>query len=503
MVVKQIMADILSNFDLYPELVAAFVSLSSYGKYMLVSSIKNMNRGMLYESPIHGAYHSEKVTLFSILLGTRLGCTDKEIEILADAAMYHDFMRETDNEDSFHGLGAANNIARVIPKGKYTPSELSLLKSIMDFHSTDINKHGYDMIAEDHEVDPKDVERGRILAHILRDADALDRCRFSKDSSAYLKPEYLHFPESHDFIKLSEEINEAYISKMFTDEEVLSNKFLYRNMSPCLHSVGKNFFRINSVLEHGLLSYSRLCKLDSSFQRNFDGGNSDKWISVVPRNKLKLDGGATKEFLKNGIVFLFDEIQLYYPDERVTSSYARSYGLPYTKNSGYADEQYAFDFIPKEKIIGICVDEKFAKQRLHGLEHYVYDSFTYELFEKNVKSFLKELSLLENGNIPSELMPIMNKYKDITIKAENASLMCQDLYAEEMMKLSHVINMYIGKELENYYRRQLGYSEDTVITVRDALEYELSKSNYNCERINDSLYMVSPREEIKGKKAYL
>ena len=36
------MADILSNFDLYPELVAAFVSLSSYGKYRLLSSMKSM-----------------------------------------------------------------------------------------------------------------------------------------------------------------------------------------------------------------------------------------------------------------------------------------------------------------------------------------------------------------------------------------------------------------------------------------------------------------------------
>ena len=82
------------------------------------------------------------------------------------------------------------------------------------------------------------------------------------------------------------------------------------------------------------------------------------FIKKLAKAELVING----EFLSNGIVFLFDEIQLYYPDEKVTPSYAKSYGLPYTKNSGYLDEQYAYDFIPKEKIVGICLDDKFAEQ---------------------------------------------------------------------------------------------------------------------------------------------
>ena len=185
MAVKKIMEQLFTEIELYPELMSAYTSLSNYGKHKLVSSLKNMNRGMLYESPIHGAYHSEKVTLFCLLLGTKLGCSDRDLDILADAAMYHDFMRESDNEDSFHGLGAANNIGRVIPRGKYTPEEINLLKSVIDFHSTDNKMHGYEIIADDHDVASKDLERGRILAYILRDADALDRCRFSKESSTW------------------------------------------------------------------------------------------------------------------------------------------------------------------------------------------------------------------------------------------------------------------------------------------------------------------------------
>ena len=161
------------------------------------------------------------------------------------------------------------------------------------------------------------------------------------------------------------------------------------------------------------------------------------------------------------------------------------------------------DFIPKEKIVGICLDDNFAEQRLQNLEHYVYDSFNYDLFEKNVRSYLEQLGVLVDGNLPEEIISIMNKYKEVTIKAENSSLLCQDIYAEEMMRLSHFINAYIGMELEKYYRRKSGVSDDKVITVRDALEYELSISNYNYDRITDSLYMVTPREDIKEKKTYL
>ena len=127
-----------------------FESLTDEQKSKFLTAMRSMNRGMLYVSPIHGEYHSEKVTLFCVLLGVKLGCTNKELDILIDAGRYHDFMRETDSEDSFHGLGAANNIERVIPRGRYTPSELCILKSIMDYHSTDIRIHNYESIAENH-----------------------------------------------------------------------------------------------------------------------------------------------------------------------------------------------------------------------------------------------------------------------------------------------------------------------------------------------------------------
>ena len=502
---KNIMINLLKEIEKYPELLKAFSKLNDEQKSKFLSAMRSMNRGMLYSSPIHGEYHSEKVTLFCILLGVMLECTDKELDILIDAGMYHDFKRESDAEDCFHGLASARFIERVIPRGKYSVSELNILKSIIDYHSADNKIHHYYSIAENHDVDPDKMERAKLLANILRDADALDRCRFSKESTAYLKPQYLSCEVSSDFIKLSEEINEAYLGKMFTDEEILSNPYLHKNNSTCLHSIGKNIFRLNSVLEHGLLSYSRFSQLDPLFQRNFDGGNSDKWISVVPTNKALGNEGASKEFLKHGIVFMFNKTDLYYPDKKVTPSYARSYGLPYTKNSGYIDEQYAFDFIPKSKIIGISLDKEFARKDLSELEHYVYDSFNYELFEKNVKSYLEKLGLIKDGKMPYELEKLMIEYKRIDEDAEDTSLLVQDMYAEKLLKISHLINAYIGKELSEYYRKKIGLVEGSKVTIHDAVLHELSISDYDYERLPDEnvFYMLTPKNKNKRKETYL
>lgn len=503
---KNIMINLLKEIELYPELASCFSKLNDEQKAKFLNAMRTMNRGMLFSSPIHGEYHSEKVTLFCILLGVKLGCTDRELDILLDAGMYHDFKREGDSEDCFHGLASARFVERVILRGKYSVSELNILKSIMDYHSADIRIHDYSSIAENHDVDTDKIERARLLANILRDADALDRCRFSKDSTAYLKPQYLNYKESLDFIKLSEEINEAYLGKMFTDQETLNNKYLHRNSSSCLHSIGKNIFRLNSVLEHGLLSYSRLSQLDSKFQRNFDGGNCDKWISVVPTNKLSSsDDSASKEFLQHGIVFLFDKTDLYYPDEKVTSSYARSYGLPYTKNSGYADEQYAFDFIPKEKIRAVYLDKEFGNKDLSELDHYVYDSFNYDLFERNVKSYLERMGLLKDNKLPVEIKPYMSEYKKICEEAEDKALLLQDMYAEKLLEISSFINKYIGKLLSEYYRKILELPQGSKITMNNSVLYELGNSNYDHTQLEEGkfLYTLTPKEDVKRKETYL
>lgn len=506
---KNIMINILNDIDQYSELSLFFNSLTDAQKKRFTDAINNMNREVLFKSPIHGEYHSEKVTLFAYLLGIQLGCTDKELEMLLDAGRYHDFMRERDVDDSLHGFSSAINIEQVIDVSKYTQQELAMLKVMIDYHSVASKQKYFDNSIFYFELEPEYFDKCFKLANILKDADALDRKRFSNDSVAALNPSYLYFPNSLRMVKLAEEVNNAYLPRMFTDEEILANPYLFKENGDCFHSIGKNLFRLNSVLKHGILSYSKICKVDPNFTRNFDGGNSDKWVSVVSKALLDSESGASKEFLKNGLVFAFSNVEMYYPHEAVNSSYAKSFGLPYRKGEGYSDERYAFLEIPMDKLAGLSINKGLANTDLKDLSNYVFNSYAFSLFERNVKFYLSSMGLLVNGDYPDDLKADIKEYEQIDAIVErvykSGNFQETDKYAEQLQIICSRINKKLARYIHNYYAKLLGRDSSEKVTFKDAVEYELSKSRFDYTVSEDengnTIFVLTPREDIIQNQA--
>ena len=120
--------------------------------------------------------------------------------------------------------------------------------------------------------------------------------------------------------------------------------------------------------------------------------------------------------------------------------------------------------------------------------------------------YLKKLNLIKDGNVPEDIKQLLDDYKRLTEAAEDKGLLYQDLYADKMMKVSRIINIYIGAALGEYYREKLNMPEDAVVTIHDALLYELSISNYDYEKVDDSdnvFYMLTPKVNDKSKKTYV
>ena len=135
---ENLMENLLKNRRDYPLLNYFFNCLLEEEQNDFTNKIRNMKRDKLYKSPIHGIYHSEKVCLFAYLLGRSYQLDDVDMQILTDAAMYHDFMRQSDFEDSFHGMVSADHIEEVLPPEEVVYSirvNLLLLKAIIDYHS--------------------------------------------------------------------------------------------------------------------------------------------------------------------------------------------------------------------------------------------------------------------------------------------------------------------------------------------------------------------------------
>lgn len=490
MIKKRIMTDILDDIDKFNELDFKI-------KAKFKNEINNIKIEKLYDSPIHGLYHSEKVALFALILGNKLNCTERELNILVDAAIYHDFKREDDREDPLHGYSSAVHLEEVIEKGKYTDDEIAMIKAMMEYHCVNSEEKNFKMALLNHEVPEHCYDECFKLANILKDADMLDRKRFSKDSIAALKPRYLHFNESHDLIKFSEKINNMYIGLMFTDEEILSNKYLRKINSRCFHSVGVNVFKIPSIIDSGILSFSEMRKQLHGCVRNFDGGNSDKWISVVPANHANDMSGATKEFLHTGIVFCIDSIDIYIQDKSVVPSYAKSYGLPYKKNDGYTDEMYAFKCIDKDKIGMILVCDDIKDKDLSELDRYIFNSYTYDLFEKNLMFYLEKMNLLKFASVFSD---DLKKYKDYCSNIEDHwELNCelgyeyQNSVSSMMEYIRQSINEKLSKFVHSYYANILGIPENQKITICDAINYELSQLDIEYEVVNaeETIFVIN------------
>lgn len=494
-----LMVDLLNTRIDYPILNYYFINLARVEQEKFKEIIQNMKRGNLYKSPIHGVYHSEKVCLFAFLLGQKFGLDEEDMQILTDAAMYHDFKRQNDFEDPFHGMVSANHIEEIVPLGAVYSSRvnLTILKAIIDFHSQPDRKLRLNF--DNYELPEASFNRYQRLAYLLKDADALDRARFSEKCQASLKPEYLHFPASMLMIELAKEVNEAYnklMERNWNDEIPLD-----KITGDCLHSIGFDFFRITSVLENGVLSFSEMKKVGIDFPRNFDGGNSTRWISVVPTSCIKDDEKAFTTFIQNGMSFFCSKQLLYAPMEFNKKSVAILKGLPYDK-SGYLDERYVFQKIDEEAIKSIFVVKEYAEKDVKELS-YLYNTLYYGTLENKVIYLLNNMGVKGIDLVPDLIEP-MARYKKELDDYGAIDIIERIMVTPKMKKtlntLLEEINAIIQRLIHNYYACMLKRPLDSKITVADVMKFELSKVNKKITMIDGPDELLFFIDEPQKKK---
>ena len=189
-----IMREIISAGNI----IEKHIDLTVEDEKYLLDTVSSINTKVLYNSKIHGLYHSEKVFLFCYLIAKDEKLNEVERQIITDAALYHDIGRINDYEDSIHGYCSANRIEDVVNNSIYEDKEnLKILKAIVDGHSVSDKRR--DRFIEDYEI--IEVDRYYKLYDILKDADALDRKRFFDYSNSHLDERYLRTNISKDLVE--------------------------------------------------------------------------------------------------------------------------------------------------------------------------------------------------------------------------------------------------------------------------------------------------------------
>lgn len=124
-------------------------------------------------SEIHASGHCERVLLYALIIGEKIfGDNHTDLEILAQAAVFHDTRRQDDYLDTGHGARAAvyyQQFCKEHPEIVFHPETVYLMR----YHDLDDRKG----VAAIRREFGEDSDRVIILYEIFKDADALDRWR--------------------------------------------------------------------------------------------------------------------------------------------------------------------------------------------------------------------------------------------------------------------------------------------------------------------------------------
>ena len=464
-------------------------NLENFNKEEFLKILNDIDKKQLYNSPIHGLYHSEKVLLFSYLIGKYYNFNEQDMRIICDAAKYHDIGRVGDDENKFHGNKSSENIDSVI---KYDDEyELALLKAIMNEHSRPDNEadrsfDDYFWSFEDEDPNYSEEKireykkRYDFLYKALKDADALDRFRLIGTCAA-LDEDYLRLDYSKALISMAEEINDKYI-EYFENNPDLAD--LNTGEGVCYHGFGVDFFKLETILEHGILSFREMKKKEITGAQNFPGGNCRNYVSCVVEDLVKenepSNSSAYKNFTMNSINIKTVNIKWFEASNEDNLPMALCKGRPYKKAS-YSDERYVRNSIEPEKFDKLFLSNDLANKKLVDCE-YITPALNKDILYKRLGRYLSHTG---NG-IDKELDETLKEYYAILADHRNEEDNCNNkkqykkYVQKKVLEVSNRLQPHIGKMVAKYYGELLNkdYME---ITVLEALIYELQRLEYNTD----------------------
>lgn len=189
-----------------------------------IDEVKDMKKRNLYNHlAAHSDRHIQNVMLFSYILGKQLGLSNKDIQLLVEAAKFHDSGREGDrdkrhqksaNGSDGHGKMGADIAGEKLKGGKYSNTDISIVQVAIDYHDRrEIQKGKLDekileQLFKAYELPIENQESAKKICELLKEADALDRTRFAGKSQ--LDTSFLRTEEAKNLVELATFINEEY-----------------------------------------------------------------------------------------------------------------------------------------------------------------------------------------------------------------------------------------------------------------------------------------------------
>ena len=180
---------------------------------VLNESMIDMNNSGAYKAELsnqeHGVDHAERVLTFASYIGLKSDLSAREMSILIESSKWHDCGRVVVKNDTEHAIKSAEKISDLIGE-RYSIGDIDMIKAAIELHEIDERKCNYDEVFNNvcnkYSIDESDKNSLRVISDILKDADALDRARFTFGN---LDPTRLRKEISLNLIKASCQLQEA------------------------------------------------------------------------------------------------------------------------------------------------------------------------------------------------------------------------------------------------------------------------------------------------------
>lgn len=489
-------------------LQAYLVNEYNNGRYFvdpsgIISILDDIKKKYLYPNDFHGLYHSQKVCFFAYLIGLHEGLLPDEMKILLDAAKYHDIGRaaDKDNRDE-RGYSSVRKIDKLIEDGiiKYdNPLDIYYLKAVIEAGTrkdkNDLSVYQnwlFELLSnleEDNLDDELDYSKFKRLTTILKDADTLDVFRF-KNSEDIFNQSILRLDYSKNLVPKAKEINDFYKEVNIEEQYYLIKDKYEKNTYDkvmCYHSVGFDFFKALSILRNGIVSSYNAKINDINLIRNYNGNNSEFWISVVNADSNSTNREAYNRYVKNGISFLCYVDELVEGVERTVDNGSCLPRLP----DDFHDERFVFDKIPLHNIQFLSIPRKLLDASIKDLK-YIFCYLHYSIVSANVNSYIDNIESycnisLDRRYIDKKLEEFKQAQIDFNgLSQEEVTKAKLGEYRDTLLGMQDELNTEIQNCMQIGFSELLNKDASNTITVREVLKYMLDNANIDYDVIDEN-----------------
>lgn len=241
------------------------------------------------------------------------------------------------------------------------------------------------------------------------------------------------------------------------------------NDNTLLHSVMFNPFKLESILQNGIMSFNEASKSDFSFTRNTFGYNFDDYISMTRYMYVSFGDKNTSfyNYTLKGITLIVEDQDFIYNHKDMYFN--------------YPDEVFVKDKVDKENIKGILLPLKYLDYLLEELPMFNLKSTSYVNIKHTCDDLINYLKTLNyDVNMPLYNIYLNDLYQVVLKlqKDENNSMLL-----EEFMECKISLNEFIAKEVQNAFDKKFNKNFTTLEEMATFIAEKYNKKIYYIDNL--------------------